>query len=114
MTDPRGRAVPPVRATLLAGLALALLGAMALMLTAGAVPADPPDQAARPIEQAESLALTILACGVAALAILAGIAALALERSLEPPAEGRGGLAISPARSHPLPPGRIEPLRKAA
>lgn len=112
MTDPRSRAAPPVRAALLAGLALALLGAMALMLTVGAVPADPADPTTRPIEQAESLALTMLACGVAALAIVAGIAALALERSLDvPPATQRR----IPAASRQSPEARATPaFRKAA
>ncbi|NGM22813.1 hypothetical protein G3576_22560 [Roseomonas stagni] len=114
MTDPRGRATPPGRATLLAGLALAMLGVMLLVLAVGAVPGEVVDEATAGVEQAERLALTMLACGVAALAILAGIAALALDRSLEAPPDSRGGLAISPARTDPLPRARIEALRKAA
>ena len=114
MTDPRGRATPPGRATLLAGLALAALGVMVLVLTAASVPRDVAEQATPAAEQAQYLALTMLACGVAALAILAGIAALALDRSLDVPPEGRGGLAISPDRADPLPRPRMEALRKAA
>ncbi len=110
MTDPRGTAAMSGRSVLLAALAVAALGLVMMGLAAGTVPGA---EAA----QAERLALTMLAAGVAALAILAGIAALALDRSLEePPPTARPGLAVSPLRAPPaevLPPA-IAPLRKAA
>jgi hypothetical protein len=115
MRDPRGWANRAGRTALLAGPALAALGAMVLLLGAGAVPGDMMDTHDLPVDQAKRLALSMLACGVAALGVLAGVVALALERNLEAPADRRGGLAISPARAEaPRADQDVGPLRKAA
>lgn len=76
----QGRAAPPGRAPLLTGLAVAALSVAVAWLATGIMPADLLERPAMP--EAERLALTTLACAVAALAILAGIAAFALERTL--------------------------------
>jgi hypothetical protein len=113
MTHPRSPAALPRRIPWLIGLAVGALTVAVAWLAAGIVPQDLMDPA--PMPEAERLALTVLAVTVAALAILAGIAAFALESSLEPPIAAppvadtpvadtpvavRRPLPVAPARHH--------------
>ncbi|MBX9596445.1 MAG: hypothetical protein K2X46_18910 [Roseomonas sp.] len=103
MTHPRSPAALPRRIPWLIGLAVGALSLAVAWVAAGIVPQDLMDPA--PMPEAERLALTVLAVTVAALAILAGIAAFALESSLEPPfAEppitARRPLPVAPTRHH--------------
>jgi hypothetical protein len=93
------------RLDLLAG-GLALAGIAAITLLAGAwlglpgdAPADPAERLGGRQEEAERLALTMLAVGVGAVSCLAGLAALALERSVLTPERS----VLTPERISPVP-----------
>lgn len=106
MNDPTDLAAMRRQRSLLPAMALAGLGLAVAWLAVDAVPLH--TQPTPLHEQAERMALTMLACGMAALAILAGIVALTLERSLEAPAKPSGSQAASPSRvaSRPARPGQ--------
>lgn len=107
MSDPRSPAALPRRIPWLIGLAVGALSLAIAWVAGGTMPSGLPDPA--PMAEAERLALTMLAVVVAALAILAGIAAFALESSLEPPVAPRRPLPATPARRP-----QVVTLREAA